>query len=121
MGQDLRRKAKSPSLRAAMLHKRMHDFEKAGRYYGRAFELHRGFYPRINELTLQFLRAALWKDHGETEESQRMLDDVRLKAQQMLADARIPSEISTLDRTSHLALRKISAMTVADNALSNAG
>ncbi|HEV3447727.1 MAG TPA: tetratricopeptide repeat-containing protein [Gemmataceae bacterium] len=67
----------------------LHDFAQAGKYYARAHEIHRGFYPRINELTLQFLQAALQKDLEQHEESQRLLDDVRRKAQQMLADATV--------------------------------
>jgi tetratricopeptide (TPR) repeat protein len=65
----------------------IHDFEQAGQYYERAYEVQRGFYPRINELTLQFLQAALWKELREYETGQRLLDDVRRKVDRLLADA----------------------------------
>ncbi len=65
----------------------LQDLDEAARYYARAFEVQRGFYPRINELSLQFYRAAVLNDLGKTEEARLLLEEVRRKAAQMLADS----------------------------------
>src|SRR4051812_13279717 len=60
--------------------------EAAERYYRRAFEVRRGFYPRVNELTVRFLRAAKLAELGNVGDAQRTLRDVRADAAGMLDD-----------------------------------
>lgn len=59
---------------------------EAEKYYERAYEKSYGFYPRINQLTLRFLRAALLAQMGQTEEAQSLLAVVREDAQKILID-----------------------------------
>jgi len=86
-GMIFKKKGDHALLPLADLTQAVQDFEQAGKYYARAFEVRRGFYPRINELTLQFVQAALCKDLGKYEAAQQLLNDVRRQAQQMLGDA----------------------------------
>lgn len=60
--------------------------ESAERYYRRAFEVRRGFYPRVNELTVRFLRAAKLAELGNVTDAGRVLRDVRADAADMLKD-----------------------------------
>lgn len=57
---------------------------EAEKYYERAFEKSFAFYPRINQLTVRFLRAALLSQLGQSDEAAKVLSDVRADAARML-------------------------------------
>jgi len=65
------------------------SLEESERYYGRAFEKSRGFYPRINELTVRFVRAGVARALGLQGEKDALLRDVQQKAEAMLVDPTI--------------------------------
>ena len=54
------------------------------RYYARAYEKTFGFYPRINQLTARFLRAAMLMRIGQVDEVNQLLNEVKDHAEQML-------------------------------------
>jgi tetratricopeptide (TPR) repeat protein len=60
--------------------------ETAERYYHRAFEVRKGFYPRVNELTVRFLRAGKLAALGNVPEAQKTLREARSEAREMLED-----------------------------------
>lgn len=67
----------------------IHNFAEARKQYARAYEIQRGYYPRINELTLGFLQAALYQDDKRPAEALRLLKEVQLAAAEMLATTAI--------------------------------
>ncbi|WP_339613579.1 RyR domain-containing protein [uncultured Rubinisphaera sp.] len=77
--------------RIAQAHPEMaiHDLEKAENYYGLAYEKSYSFYPRINQLTIRFLRAALMKRTDREDESNRLLASVKEDAKLMQSDTRL--------------------------------
>jgi tetratricopeptide (TPR) repeat protein len=70
----------------------MNDFTESERYYGRAYEKFMGFYPRINQLTVRFVRASLAKKMGNEQQAAELLADVERDAVRMLADPEIWSK-----------------------------
>lgn len=69
-------------LAAGGLSEGLRDLADSERYYGRAYQEHHTFYPRINELTVRFVRAGLTR-------AADLLADVEAKAAEMLADATV--------------------------------
>jgi len=65
----------------------LNDFAESERYYGRAYEEHHTFYPRINELTVRLVRAGLTKEIGQAQQATGLLADVEERAAELLADA----------------------------------
>ena len=62
------------------------NFEESERYYHLAFEKSHGFYPRINELTVRFLRASIAAVTDKAALAAPLLQSVHAGAKQMLAD-----------------------------------
>jgi len=57
---------------------------EAEKYYERAYEKSYAFYPRINQLTLRFLRASLLAQLEKAQEAETLLAEVRADAKAML-------------------------------------
>jgi len=62
------------------------DYRESERYYARAYEEYHTFYPRINELTMHFVRAGLAKELRREKEAAILLRDVHARAEAMLDD-----------------------------------
>jgi len=62
------------------------DCEESEKFCARAYEQHHSFYPRINELSVRFLRAALLEALQHSEESLALLALVDADLRKMLAD-----------------------------------
>ena len=56
------------------------------RQYGLAFDKSSGFYPRINQLTIRFVRAGVAKTLGRDKDAEDYVQSVRDDARKMLAD-----------------------------------
>jgi hypothetical protein len=62
------------------------NLEESERQYGLAFDKSTGFYPRINQLTIRFVRAGVANVLGKPEIAERLVQSVRDDARRMLAD-----------------------------------
>ena len=60
--------------------------EESERQYGLAFDKSTGFYPRINQLTVRFVRAGVAKALDKPEVADRLVQSVRDDARKLLAD-----------------------------------
>jgi tetratricopeptide (TPR) repeat protein len=63
------------------------DYRDSERYYARAYDEHHTFYPRINQLSVRFVRAGLAKQLGPDGESDKLLASVQEDAKTMLTDS----------------------------------
>jgi hypothetical protein len=63
-------------------------FSESERYYARAYEEHHTFFPRINQLTVRFVRAGLAKELGNSDAT-KLLQFTETDARNMLSDPTI--------------------------------
>jgi hypothetical protein len=63
-------------------------FRESEDYYGRAYEEHRTFFPRINQLTVRFVRASIAKLLGQRDWT-RLLASTEADALVMLSESRV--------------------------------
>jgi hypothetical protein len=80
------KKRSDRQMAAGLLAAAFPSLEESERYYGRSFEKSRGFYPRINELTVRFVRAAVARALDRRADADSLLRDVQQNAAAMLLD-----------------------------------